>query len=264
MKLIIAGGGTGGHLFPGIAVSKKLLQRLPRSEVLFLGSPKELDQNLVHQEGFAFTPIFQKPYPRTFFSLKGIEFALNSSMSLVKALVHVRTFRPHVVLGMGGYSSVPCVLAARMLRIPSVIFEPNVFPGKGNRFLAHFVTKIALGFEDGHSFFKSVKVVQTGIPIRESISGKTFGSRSPQDPFTLLIMGGSRGARALNELLVAEYPKLKLKIPNLKLIHITGKDDFTKVQEAYQALNVQEDIEVHSFIHHMESVLSRADVVVLP
>lgn len=262
MRLLIAGGGTGGHLYPGVAVSRELLRRHPQSEVLFVGSPKELDSDLVLKEGYAFQPVHQKPFPSSFFPFKGLEFTLNSITSLLKSIPQVKRFHPDIVLGMGGFSSVPTVLAARLLGVPSVLFEPNQFPGKANRFLAPFAKKIAVGFQLDKAFFKPEKVVQTGIPVRETIeresAGKTFSSNGA---FTLLVMGGSRGAAALNKAVLEVFPKLKTLYPQLKIIHLTGKEAFEWVREGYSRCGDGKDVEIYPFKKEIHELFGRADAV---
>jgi len=261
MKLLIAGGGTGGHLFPGVAVSKLLLKRSPDSKILFVGSPKELDQDLILKENFDFQPISQKPYPPSFFSLKSLQFTVNSFISFLQAVPLVYRFQPDVVLGMGGYSSVPTVLAARLLRIPAVLFEPNLYPGKANLFLAPFVSKIALGFDQEKEFFKPSKVIRTGIPVREGIIEAVSKSNSKKDSLTLLVMGGSRGAKALNKIMVETYSLLKERFPQLKCVHLTGRDSYQAVKESYLKQNCGKEIEVYPFVKDMEQILSRTNVV---
>jgi len=258
MKLIIAGGGTGGHLFPGVAVSRILLRKSPQSRVLFIGSLKELDSDLMAQEKFNFASLGQRPFPPSFFSLKGAQFVLSSVMSLLKALPLVWRYNPDVVLGMGGFSSVPTVLAAWLLRIPSVCFEPNLYPGRANRFIAPFVSKVALGFKLDKTFFPPKKMVLTGIPVREGI-GERVKASDIGESFTLVVMGGSRGAKALNQMIVSAYPELKKKIPNLKLIHLTGKDSFNEIKGAYPEGDF---VEVAPFVREMDRVLNQAHLVV--
>lgn len=264
MNLIIAGGGTGGHLYPGIAVARDLLKQSPESKVLFIGSVKELDAKLIEDEGFVFAPVSQKPFPSKLFPFKGIQFIWSCFQSLFQALPLVRCFKPDAVLGMGGFSSVPTILAARLLGVSAILFEPNLYPGKANRFLAPFAKKIAVGFKFDKPFFSANKMVCVGIPVRESILALSQ-SRQPysgEGAFNLLIMGGSRGARGINQAILSAYSLLKKEIPELKLVHVTGKDLFEAVQQEYKKNSVLDEIELYPFVSDIDRLMKKADLVI--
>ncbi len=261
MKLIIAGGGTGGHLYPGIAVAHELLKKSPGSKVLFVGSPKELDAELIRKEGFAFEAVSQKPFPTKVVSLP--QFGWHSLRSLRQALPVVRRFSPDVILGMGGFSSVPVVLAGWFCRVPSILFEPNLYPGKANRFLSLFAAQVAVGFKPENSFFSPKKTVCVGIPVRHAIASLAqMGPKSPNGSFTLLVMGGSRGAEGINRAILNAYSLLKKEISELKLIHITGKDLFEGVLQQYQKQGIEKEVEVYPFVSDMDRLMGRAHLVV--
>ena len=261
MKLIIAGGGTGGHLYPGIAVAHELLKKSPGSKVLFVGSPKELDGELIGKEGFAFEAVSQKPFPSKLFSLP--QFGWHSLQSVRQALPVVRRFSPDLILGMGGFSSVPVVLAGWLCRVPSILFEPNLYPGKANRFLSGFAAAIAVGFKPEKSFFSPKKTVCVGVPVRQAIASLAQrGPKAPNGSFTLLVMGGSRGAEGINRAILNAYSLLKKEISELKLIHITGKDLFEGVLQAYQKKGIEKEVEVYPFVSDIDRLMGQAHLVV--
>lgn len=264
MKLIIAGGGTGGHLYPGIAVVELLLEKEPDSEVLFVGSDKELDSQLIQKEGYSFKKVCQKPFPSNRSPLKYFSFFVSFMISFFQAFSHLLRFKPDAILGMGGFSSVPTVLAGKFLGIKSVLFEPNLYPGKANRFLALFCSKIAVGFMGKDPFYSKNKVICTGIPVRSEISavGRKRTYADQPEKFTVLVMGGSRGAKGINQMLTDSYSDLKKKIPALELIHITGKDLFEEVKSQYTRLQVNGEVELYPFVQDIYKLFERAQLIV--
>lgn len=269
MKLLVAGGGTGGHLFPGLSAAKRLVEKFPGSQALFIGSRKSLDRELASRYGFSFQSVAQAPLPRRRFSPAMISFFWTFAVSFFKALKAVRRFRPDVALGLGGFSSVPPVLAAALCRVPVVLFEPNLVPGKANLFLSRFASAVAAGFETHAPLFPKNRVVVTGIPVREEIVSaakarqrEAASPRADKKDWTLLVMGGSAGAQALNTVVANAYPKMKERIPGLKLIHLTGRQDYEAVEKHYRYGLGNGSVEVHPFLMEMEKAFARADAVV--
>jgi UDP-N-acetylglucosamine--N-acetylmuramyl-(pentapeptide) pyrophosphoryl-undecaprenol N-acetylglucosamine transferase len=226
---------------------------------MFVGSPKELDAELIRKERFLFETVSQKPFPSNFFSL--LPFAWHSLRSVGEAFPIVRSFSPDLILGMGGFSSVPVVLAGWLRRIPTVLFEPNLYPGKANRFLSWFATRIAVGFKPEKSFFSPKKMVCVGVPVRQAIASLSLRP-SMNGSFTLLVMGGSRGAQGLNQAFLNAYSLLKKEISELKLIHLTGKDLFEGVLREYRKKGVDKEVEVYPFVSDIARLMGASHLVV--
>lgn len=255
MRVIIAGGGTGGHVIPALAIAQQLKKQFA-AEVLFIGTARGIETRLVPQAGFpleliqvgALKNVSLITRARTMFDLPR---ALWTSGRIVS------DFRPDVVIGVGGYASGPAMIAAIRRRIPTLAFEPNVVPGFANRMVARFVSAAAVHFEETCQYFRNAKV--TGVPVREA-----FFQIAPKDKdkatSTLLVFGGSQGAHAINLAMIESLPGLRAKIPALHIIHQTGQRDFESVEAAYQSAGVSR--EVHKFIDDMPATFARADLLV--
>ncbi len=252
--ILIAAGGTGGHLFPGIAVADELKARDPQARVVFVGTPRGLESRLVPKAGYELEVLPILPLNGVGFArmVKGV-LALPSAM--VKAVQLVRRLRPEAVLGVGGYAGGPIVLVAALLRIPTVVLEPNAKPGFTNRVLKPFVRHAACSYEETRREFGSKGVV-TGNPVRGG-----FAKLAPKwhvPPLTLLAFGGSQGARIINRTLVAAIPRLPGP-EQLKLVHQTGPASRDEVAEGYNAAGRK--AEVLAFLDDMETRFAQADLV---
>lgn len=263
MKLMIAAGGTGGHLFPGIAVAEALKEIDPKGEVRFVGSERGIEEEILKREGFprealavgrikgeGWTARFRTvlKLPAAFWAARGI-------------LVH---WMPDLVLGIGGYSSGPVVLAAFFARIRRAILEPNAIPGFTNRVLGRFVNRIFIAFPETARFFPGRKVRVTGTPVRRELTaiGSGRGKQERRDPgsFATLVVGGSQGATALNRAMVDLLPELDRSGRPFRIVHQTGKTDFEWVREAYRRTRIPHT--VSPFIADMTSAYREADLVV--
>ncbi len=239
MKAIIAGGGTGGHLFPAIALAEELRSRFPTLSLLFVGAMGGIEESLLAKRGWAFEGIraagFRaKPFPDRMRSLALVPLGLIRSRSIL------RRFSPHVVVGLGGYASAAMLLAAAMRRVPTVIHEQNSVPGLTNRWLGRVVDIVAVAFEATSSFFPSGKVRVTGNPIRMELFGVSRAeaiARFDLDPgrFTLLVFGGSQGAHRLNGAVGEALPLLVPQREQVQFLHATGPRDLEMVRQGYLA-----------------------------
>ncbi len=258
MRLLIGGGGTGGHLFPAIAVAREWLSRVPEGEVLLVGARRPLDIRILEESGLPHRLIFAG-------GLKGVSLwqKLRSLLRLgwggLQALAIFRAFYPDVVLGTGGYASTPVVIASWLFRRPIVLMEPNACPGAANRFLSRMASRIALGLPGGEEYFPPGKPLFTGNPIRREIERLAETNPPGQDAFTLLILGGSQGARAINEAVLQALPSWSKAQPPPRIIHITGEDDLGRLKEAYAKWGIE--AEVSSFIRDMANTYRRAHLV---
>jgi len=253
MRIIIAGGGTGGHVIPALAIAQQLKKQF-EAEVLFIGTARGIETRLVPQAGFpleliqvgALKNVSLMTRAKTMFDLPRAIAASSRMLS---------EFDPEVVIGVGGYASGPAMVAAIRRRLPTLAFEPNVVPGFANRMIARWVSAAAVHFEETCRYFPSCKV--TGVPVRSaffSIPPKTGGAPS------LLVFGGSQGARAINQAMVESLAGLCARIPGIHIIHQTGQRDYDHVLAAYQKSGVSG--EVHKFIDDMPDTFGRADLLV--
>ncbi len=253
MRVIIAGGGTGGHVIPALAIAQQLKKQFG-AEILFIGTARGIETRLVPQAGFpleliqvgALNNVSLMTRVKTMFDLPRAIAACSRMLS---------EFDPEVVIGVGGYASGPAMVAAIRRRLPTLAFEPNVVPGFANRMIARWVSAAAVHFEETCQYFPHCTV--TGVPVRAaffSIAAKTDG------PLTLLVFGGSQGARAINQAMVESLPGLREKIPGIHIIHQTGQRDYDHALAAYQRVGIAG--EVHKFIDDMPATFARADLLV--
>ncbi len=265
LSLVIAGGGTGGHLFPGIAVAEQVLRLHDDSQIHFIGTGNPFETRILNQKGFAHEHIRVKPLKgKTKFqqalALAAIPASLTASIKIL------RRIRPDAVLGVGGYSAGPVVAAAWVLGIPRALHEQNLLPGITNRFLGSFANRIYVSFENTRIRAKDHKIRLTGNPVRKEIfrdqrsaTQVTDSSRRSHNRFTVLIIGGSQGAHRINMTIIAALAYLESR-PNLVFIHQTGVDDESEVGQAYRTHNIAAT--VRSFFDDMETCYGQADLVI--
>ena len=255
MKVLIAAGGTGGHIYPGIAVAKEILRRDAGSAVLFVGTTRGLETKIVPENDFQLVLINSAGLKNVGFigKLKGLAIL---PKSFAEARQIIKDFKPDVVVGAGGYVSGPVLMTASLMRIPTLIMDSNALPGFTNRRLARFVDKAALTFEEALPYFGQKGIV-TGNPVRREffdVPRKTRGT-----VFNLLIFGGSQGARAINNTMMdalAEMPS-----ENLKITHQTGSGDFEKIAELYNRAG-RGDADARPFIPEIAGEFAKADLIV--
>jgi UDP-N-acetylglucosamine--N-acetylmuramyl-(pentapeptide) pyrophosphoryl-undecaprenol N-acetylglucosamine transferase len=258
MKVLIAAGGTGGHIYPGIAVAQEIMRRDASSQVRFVGTARGLETRLVPQAGFELSLIESAGLKNVSLGarMKGLAVLPKSFVSTRKLL---RQFQPDVVVGAGGYVSGPVVLTAAMTNRPTLVMESNALPGWTNRVLARFVDRAAVSFEQAVPYFRG-KARVTGNPVRREFFEIPRKQREP-GKFSLLVFGGSQGARAINEAMVAALPRLGELPTMLRIKHQTGAADFEKVKAAYEDAGWGERAEVRSYIDNMMADFAAADLV---
>jgi UDP-N-acetylglucosamine--N-acetylmuramyl-(pentapeptide) pyrophosphoryl-undecaprenol N-acetylglucosamine transferase len=259
MRVLIAAGGTGGHIYPGIAVAKEILRREPKSEVRFVGTGRGLESKLVSQAGFELSIIDSAglknvgPIARS----RGV---LVLPKSLRQARRVIKQFHPDVVVGAGGYVSGPVLLTAALMKVPTLVMESNALPGWTNRVLARFVDKAAVSFEAALPFFRGKGVV-SGNPVRREFFEVAARKREPSK-FSILVFGGSQGAHAINEAMIAALPVLAQLKHTLRVTHQTGEADFEVVRDAYIAAGWSEQSKVTKYIDDMVNTFADVDLVI--
>ncbi len=258
MKCVIAGGGTGGHLFPGMAIAEAFMERETGNKVLFIGTERGIEARVLAGGRFPLKMIHAMPIKgRSFTGKLRALWALPKAIA--EALAVLKEFRPQIVVGVGGYASGPGVLAAFLLGTKRVIHEQNVIPGMTNRFLKAVSQRIFVSFEGAQRYFPAPKTVLTGNPVRKEIAASA-SSRERGSRFTLLIFGGSAGAHRINAAVMEALDLLQERGSNFTFIHQTGKEDFNLVSRGYEEKGFE--AEVLPFIDEMARCYRRADLVI--
>jgi UDP-N-acetylglucosamine--N-acetylmuramyl-(pentapeptide) pyrophosphoryl-undecaprenol N-acetylglucosamine transferase len=259
MRVLVAAGGTGGHIYPGIAVAKELMRRDPGSEVRFVGTARGLETRLVPQAGFELSLIESAGLKNVglMARLRGL---LILPRSFIAARRLIREFRPDIVIGAGGYVSGPVLLTAAMMRVPTLVMESNALPGWTNRVLARFVDRATVSFEAALPYFRGKGVV-TGNPVRREFFDIPAKPRDAAR-FSVLIFGGSQGARAINEAMIAALPHMHDSRNVLFITHQTGEADFEKVRSGYEAAGWTERSDVRRYIDDMVLSFAASDLII--
>ncbi|MFA7465178.1 MAG: undecaprenyldiphospho-muramoylpentapeptide beta-N-acetylglucosaminyltransferase [Syntrophales bacterium] len=256
MRMVIAGGGTGGHLFPGIAIAEEFLRRSPDSEVLFVGTARGLEYRVIPQAGYRLELIEIEGMKGK--GWKALKAVFKIPQSLLQAGRILKGFRPGIVVGVGGYASGPAVLAAAMMGIPIAITEQNALPGITNRLLGRFADRIFLSFAESARWFPADRVAVTGNPIRAGLRECPRPEGNGRK-FTLLVFGGSQGARGINRAMAGALAMLKQSGEELKIVHQTGQADLEWMTGVYRESGIEAD--VLPFISDMASAYREADLV---
>jgi len=278
MRAILAGGGTGGHVIPALAIANQL-KKSYGAEVLFIGTARGIENRLVPAAGYPLQLVRVG-------ALKNVSLTtrLKTAFDLPRAVWDagrmLNEFAPDVVIGVGGYASGPAMLAAIVKHIPTLAFEPNVVPGFANRMVAHFVSAAAVHFEETAKYFRHAEV--TGVPVRQAffeIPAKPppfdklragFLAQNAREKWgTLLVFGGSQGAHAINEAMIRCLPVLRQEAPGIHIIHQTGERDYNDALAGYRNLQNATGapapgftFEVSKFIEDMPAAFARADLLV--
>ncbi|HHV07013.1 MAG TPA: undecaprenyldiphospho-muramoylpentapeptide beta-N-acetylglucosaminyltransferase [Firmicutes bacterium] len=270
MKVLFAGGGTGGHVYPALAVAQLLTERDSNTEVLFVGTQKGLEHDLVPKAGFKLETVAAAGLKRRL-TLANLGVLGSNLRGFVQALKIVRRFRPHVVVGTGGYVAVPVVLAAAWLRVPILLHEQNALPGLANRFLSRFAACVAVSYEQAIDYFPQARrIIVSGNPVRAGVWQKSRSEgrhclELDDSARLILVFGGSRGARPITEATVAAAKRL-LTDPKIVLLLVTGTADFVTIEEKVRRLGIQAQqagkMLVRPYLYNMEDALAAADVVV--
>lgn len=261
-KFILSGGGTGGHIYPAIAIANELKSRFPNAEFLFVGAKDKMEMQKVPQAGYKIIGLWiaglqrRLTFDNTLFPVKLIS-------SLLKSRTIIKQFEPDVVIGTGGFASGPLLQIAAIAGIPTVIQEQNSYPGITNKLLSKKAKKICVAYENLERFFPKEKMILTGNPVRQDLIDIDSKREIALQHFdldpkkkTLLVLGGSLGARRINELIAKEI--LLFAAHNVQVIWQCGKLYF----DDYKRLEENDNIQIHSFIDKMDLVYAAADIVV--
>ena len=261
MTVVIAAGGTGGHLYPAVALAREFLRRDPSTKILFVGTRRGIESKVLAHEGFELAFITAKPVMGKGL-LAVIQGLLSVPVGLWQSLGILRQRRADMVIGVGGYTSPTLLAAAAMRGTARVILEPNAYPGMANKAVAPFAQRIFVAFESAAVAFERKKVRVVGTPIRREFLAQTSQGEAPSPASSrrLLVFGGSQGAKAINSAMLDGLASLMKRLPGLAITHQTGEADYQRVREAYGRLGTQ--AEVVPFLYDMPKVLRTADLVV--
>ena len=259
-RMVIAGGGTGGHLFPGIAVAQTFKARHGDNDVLFVNAGRPFEVQVLAKSGWNHEIISIEGIKN-----RGIWRQLSAGLKIPGAVWAagriLKSYQPDIVLGVGGYSAGPVVLAAWMLGITTVLHEQNQLPGITNRIVARLVDRIYLSFEDDEKRFKADKVLVTGNPVRDEILTleEAFPTQEHSEDFIVLVIGGSQGAHAINQAVRDALPRLK-DVPGLKIFHQTGLQDEEDIRRSYATSGVK--AQVQAFYSTIADQYKQADLII--
>ncbi len=257
MKVIIAGGGTGGHVFPAISIAEEMLRRNGGNEVLFVGTDQGIEKRILPEMGYRVEFINSRGIVgKSFFQKVAAVISILGAM--LSSLRILRDFRPDAVIGVGGYASGPTLLCAAMSSIPTAICEQNCVPGLANRILSRFVGKIFITFEESKEHLPAEKTLLTGNPIRHDLARRAAEKKPRQNaPRNVFVLGGSQGARKLNEIVPLSLGKLDERV---NVTHQTGETQAESVRETYRQLGIS--AEVFGFTDDMSRVYEKTDLVI--
>lgn len=259
MKFLLSGGGTGGHLFPAIALAEEILQRKKGNEVLFVGAKRGIEYEILPQKG----------YPSMFLDIKplrggGIAGFISGLISLpiaiLKAMQIIKRFDPDAVIGSGGYACAPVIIAAYLLGKKSFLLEQNIVPGFTNRILSRFVYSVITSFKNSYKYFKNKNVEWLGNPVRHQLFDNYLNDSIEDEYFTILIFGGSQGAHFVNDVVVEAIKIVFSRGESCNITHQTGKRDFEEVKKRYKEAGI--NAYVTEFIEDMSTAYRAADLVI--
>ncbi len=259
LRVLIAGGGTGGHVIPALAIARELRDR-HGAEVRFVGTARGLETRLVPEAGFPLELIHVGQLKNVSL-LTRVRTMLDLPLGVGRCVGLLRSFKPDVVVGVGGYASGPAMMAALLLRVPTLAFEPNAVPGLANRLVGKWVSAAAVNFEETQRYFRRARV--TGIPVRAEFFG--IGKKLGQGK-RLLVFGGSQGARVLNEVMPTIVGRLLEAIPGLEIVHQTGGRHGVSTKEAYERAGligerVERGVRVQPYLDDMPAEFAEADLL---
>lgn len=266
MRVIIAGGGTGGHLFPGIALAEELINRdiSSKDEIVFVGTEYGIEARVIPKESYQLRLIRAQGFVGKSFFNK-IKAVINLSLGFFDSLRIIKQVNPQIVVGIGGYASLPTVLSAKFKGLPTIILEQNSIPGLANKLLSNIVDAIAVTYQESISFLPEQKTYLTGNPIRKNIIKKdrllshSIFSLDPER-FTVFIFGGSAGASSINRAVSEALNYIEDLRQNIQFIHQTGTKDFNALRESYRRLDFK--AYVAQFIYEMSDAYSAADLII--
>ncbi|MGE5544179.1 MAG: undecaprenyldiphospho-muramoylpentapeptide beta-N-acetylglucosaminyltransferase, partial [Bacillota bacterium] len=264
MRVIMAGGGTGGHIYPALAIARGLVKKWPETNIIFVGTKNGMEQDIIPESGFELRTISAQGLNRSSL-IKAATSALKVPVGFWQARTLIKGFNPDIVIGTGGYVSYPVVLAASLLQIKTIIHEQNAYPGLANRALAKRVKRILLTFPEAAAHFPEETTRVTGLPVRPEIMTANRREAAAffalkEDRFTLVVVGGSRGALRINQAM--DGLMQQLSADGVQLIWITGEQHFETLSKSRFSSTIPDNVRIYPYLFNMELALAMADLVV--
>ena len=258
-RILIAGGGTGGHIYPAIAIARAVQKKYPGADVHFVGASGGLESKIIPRENLPLHLVTIGKLHSSVGRLEQVKTLFKLPVAFLQVVGMMVRLRPKAVLGVGGYASGPALAVAALFRIPTMIWEPNAHPGLTNRILARFVGKCLVVFQEAREMLGGKNVVRVGLPVRSTMSQQ---SRPPLAARNLrvLVFGGSQGARAINNTMVELVRESGNWLQNIDIIHQTGKADFERIKASLEGF--LDRVQVLEYVHDMDQKYAWADVVI--
>ncbi|ACB84887.1 undecaprenyldiphospho-muramoylpentapeptide beta-N-acetylglucosaminyltransferase [Natranaerobius thermophilus] len=269
MKVLVTGGGTGGHIYPALAVINELKERNQIVDILYVGTSKGMEQEIIPNRGIDFAAITVRGLQRKI-NLEQVYFLRDFLKGLYQSYRLIKNFTPDVVIGTGGYVCGPVLMAASLMKIPTVLHEQNVIPGITNKFLSRFADYTCVSFPESKNYMtKAKKIITTGNPRAQEITSRDFSSVNKHlnlrsDLKTLLIVSGSRGAQKINETMINIIPELISKFP-IQIIYVTGNNYYESIRSQileYVDNSYQDRLKLHAYLSDLPAAISCADLVI--
>jgi UDP-N-acetylglucosamine--N-acetylmuramyl-(pentapeptide) pyrophosphoryl-undecaprenol N-acetylglucosamine transferase len=266
LKILISGGGTGGHIFPAIAIANGIKEQYPDAEILFVGAKGRMEMEKVPKAGYPIKGLWISGFQRNL-SATNLLFPFKVISSLWRASSIIRQFKPHIAIGTGGYASGPLLYQASKKGIPTLILEQNSYPGITNKILGKKVDTICVAYQGMEKYFPKEKIVVTGSPIRKEILHITVNKQESLSYFglkpdlpVLLIIGGSQGARGINQAVLKNMEKITAT--GVQILWQTGSSSYQEVSEKVQASPMADKIIITEFISRMDMAYTASDVII--
>lgn len=268
MRVVLSGGGTGGHIYPALAVARQCMKELPDTEIMYIGTTRGLESTLVPKENIPFEAIHITGFKRKL-SLENVKTLVRFWNGVKRSRQLLLQFKPDIVIGTGGYVCGPVVYAAAKLGIPTIIHEQNVIPGLTNKFLSRYTDLVAVSFKGSENqFSKAGQVLYTGNPRATSVyyADKAKGYAAlglPEGSNIVVIVGGSRGAKAINEAMIGAVPELH-KLPHVHFVYVTGESYYSSTKERIVSStgSLPANLHIYPYIHNMPEVLAATSLIV--
>ncbi len=260
--ILIAAGGTGGHIYPALAIAQAIQRLEPSVRVEFVGTPHGLENQLVSREGFKLHHVEIGRLNRNVRFGERLKTFLRLPLALVQSALLVMRLRPHAVLGVGGFVTGPVLLAAALLGRKCLLWEPNAHAGLANRWLAPFMRECLVVFDEAAKGLRAKKITQVGMPIRSKIEeiSRTTQTREASEKLHVLVFGGSQGARAINDVVVEAMCSGQVNFAEVEVVHQTGPNDFARIIQRYRDASVP--VSAHEYLHDMEKRYAWADLII--
>ena len=264
MKVIMTGGGTGGHIYPALAIARGLQKRWPQTEIIFVGTKEGMEQGIIPESGFELKTISAQGINRSSL-IKAAGSALKVPVGFWQARSIIKGFKPDIVIGTGGYVSYPVVLAASIMQIKTIIHEQNAYPGLANRALAKRSERVLLTFPGAAAYFPPGITQVTGLPVRPEITAASRQEAAAffelkADRFTIVVVGGSRGAVRINQAAAGLVPQLAAD--GVQIIWITGEQHFETISQSLSQPSIPDKVRIYPYLNNMELALAMADLAV--